>query len=103
MRRDLKRRIERLEKHREPFSLPWFHLTTLPIDVRTLGPGERIVEDWLSVDNGFAFTRERVTTDPNDQGKRCTPKMDWGRRYFQPPEEAFPALASWKVEDLPVE
>jgi hypothetical protein len=89
MRGDLKRRVERLEQHLGTVSLPWLHIG-LTIEILPLNPGERIVEDWLSADNGLMVTRERLTTDPNDQGKRCPVKLDWARRFFQPPNDPLP-------------
>jgi hypothetical protein len=52
MRGDLKRRVERLEQHLGTVSLPWLHIG-LTIEILPLNPGERIVEDWLSADNGL--------------------------------------------------
>lgn len=83
MSRDLKRRIERLEQVRGTADLPWMSIVTM-IDVETLGAGERIVYDWLSAENGLLILGERVTTDPNDQGRECTPVLTWGKRYFEP-------------------
>ena len=103
MRRDLKRRIERLERDIGKQSLPWFVVTTRRTAKLTLGPGERVVEDWLSADNGFLITEERITTDPNDFGKRCKQKLDWGRKFFEPLDEAMPAIECWTIDNAGAE
>jgi len=36
-----------------------------------MGPGERIVVDWYRDLYGVVWARERITTDPTDQGQRC--------------------------------
>jgi hypothetical protein len=71
MRKELSRRLERLERRVGGYCLPWFQIA-LTIHGLELGPGERIVEDWLSADYGVLITQERVTTDPEDQGRQCT-------------------------------
>ena len=38
---------------------------------RTLGPNERIVEDWFEDHNNLITARERITSDPEDVGRRC--------------------------------
>jgi len=99
MRRDLKRRIERLERETGNQSVPWLVITTRRIEQTTLGPGERVVEDWLSADNGLLVTEARITTDPSDSGRRCKQKLDWGRRIFEPLDEAMPTPPSWTIEN----
>jgi hypothetical protein len=92
MGRDLKRRVERLEQAIGKMSLPWLHVM-LTGDGPEAGPGDRVVDDWLIADNGLLVTQERVTTDPNDLGKRCPQKLDWARRYFEPLDELMPLIA----------
>jgi hypothetical protein len=99
MSRNLKRRIARLEQSIGKMSLPWMHVA-LTMEGPPVGPGERIVEDWLSADNGLIVTLERVTSDPNDQGKRCQPKLDWARGYFEPPGELKPPPADRTISNL---
>ncbi len=73
MRRDLLRRVDRLEAHltssrRGPVMLVWYDL----VDDETraaLAPGERIVEDWDRENERFAWMHERITTDADDFGK----------------------------------
>lgn len=74
MRRDLLRPLERLEQHIGQVNLSWLHIA-LTSEGPESGPGERIVADWLSADNGILMTHERVTVDPNDEGKRFWPKL----------------------------
>ena len=97
MGRDLKRRIERLEQAIGKMSLPWIHVM-LTMDGPEAGQGERIVDDWLIADNGLRMNLERVTTDPNDQGKRCLEKLDWARGYFEPLDELMPPVADRTIQ-----
>jgi|HubBroStandDraft_6_1064221.scaffolds.fasta_scaffold395609_2 hypothetical protein len=91
MKKDLLRRLERLERRVRGDSLPWFHIA-VTIRGLELGPGERIVEDWLSADEGVLITQERVTTDPDDEGNRCPCKLDPLRFSQLPP--VFPTCES---------
>jgi hypothetical protein len=99
MRKDLLRRVERLEQPMKQFCLPWLHIA-LTSDGPEPGPDERLVDDWLSAENGLVITIDRITMDPNDEGKRCTPKLDWGRQYFGPLEGVFPARTSRTIENI---
>jgi hypothetical protein len=77
LRRDLARRLARLEAcigrgNRGPVKLCYVD----PIDEarrEALAANERIVEDWYDDRDGVLWTRERITTDPNDEGQRCPP------------------------------
>jgi len=77
MRRDLLRRLAKLERHR-PEALPLLRhvwITDCVEEPRrtALCAGERIVLDWYSDVNFEVFARERITTDACDEGRRCEP------------------------------
>jgi hypothetical protein len=69
MRRDLLRRLEKLESRQSRLQVDGLFWPNEIVDPQTLAPNERIVEDWyLDSDNGIRWTIERITTDPADQG-----------------------------------
>ena len=75
MNRELLRRVERLER-RTPHEPRWPTMVWMmdPLDqgIRAaLAPGERIVDDWYRDLYGVVWARERITTNPTDQGQRC--------------------------------
>lgn len=83
MRRDLLRRITRLETSSGHVRLPKFVLVTNSIareQRESIAAGERIVIDWVNDVDGFVNARERITTDPADEGRRCEPIVTWSRR-----------------------
>ncbi len=99
MRGGLKRRIERLERNIGHRNLGWI-VVLLSTD-RQPGPGERLVIDWLSADNGMVILTQRITPDPNDSGKHCTPILDgWARWYFEPVEEMLQSVEGWMLENV---
>ena len=74
MRKDLVRRLERLEKLFEPVPRVQWIWVTHPIDPAreaTLADNERIVCDVYAWDCGSAYGRHRITTDPADEGRSC--------------------------------
>lgn len=74
MRRDLQRRLERLEWRQDEVGIPLFIVITHTIDDQrriALGSGEHIVLDWYNNLNGHILARERVSSDFADQGRRC--------------------------------
>jgi len=83
MKKDLLRRLDRLEQRIGSIDLPRMVIATM-IDETGLAPGERVVEDWLTDIDGWVTAELRVTSDPNDQGKRCTPVVSpWAKRFFK--------------------
>jgi hypothetical protein len=38
---------------------------------KNLAPGERVVIDWYRNVNGVSWGRERISTDPADEGRHC--------------------------------
>ena len=75
MRKDLARRLEQLEQLFEPpprVQLIWVTHRINAARKASLAENERIVCDiyrWNS--NGPPYARERITTDPADQGRSC--------------------------------
>jgi hypothetical protein len=75
MRRDLVRRLARLEE-----SCAQTQVSPVPLVLllgaeceRPLGPGEYIVMDWFRDSGSILFARERTTADCADAGRRCQP------------------------------
>ena len=70
MRKDLLRRLEKLEERRSsPEVMGVFWMKYVDRERRnTLAPNERIVEDWYLYEYGIQWVGERITTDPCDQG-----------------------------------
>ena len=71
------RRLERLEQQfssRQRVQLVW--VTEHPEAGRTLAPGERIVLDDYGQCGGVILARERITTDPLDNGQPCPSAQD---------------------------
>jgi hypothetical protein len=69
MRKDLLRRLEKLEAHRALLRVGGIVWVSNPVNRRTLGPNERIVEDWyLGPENQILSCSERIATDPGDEG-----------------------------------
>jgi hypothetical protein len=80
--RSLSRRIAKLEQRLWYVEMPKFIVlcTNITKERRDhLAPGERIVVDWLSDVDGFANAIERITTEPEDQGRRCPEVITWSR------------------------
>lgn len=75
MRRDLLRRIQRLEagfRSNEPWPSLVVVVRSIESEQRNqLTAGERIVQDWFRNDNHLVLARERVTTEADDMGRRC--------------------------------
>jgi hypothetical protein len=74
MRRDLERRLARLEQGQGAGHILRTIRVTDYIDEarrKALAPGERIVLDWYSDVDFGVLARERITTDPVDEGHRC--------------------------------
>jgi hypothetical protein len=71
MRKDLIRRLEKLEASQEEFQIVgvvW--QTETPDSRRALAPNERRVEDWyVTPDDVICELKERITTDPSDSGR----------------------------------
>lgn len=69
MKKQLLRRLEKLEAHRPILEVGGLFWRTELVDRHTLRPNERIVEDWyLDSQNDIQSTSERITADPADQG-----------------------------------
>jgi hypothetical protein len=69
MRRELLRRLERIEARRPLLEIGGLIWPTQVVNRQALRPNERIVEDWyLDSQNEIQSTSERITTDPADQG-----------------------------------
>ena len=75
MRKDLFKRVAQLESLVEPkpgLLLVWVTHAIKTARKNCLADGERVVCDlyaWHS--SGVAYGRERITTDPADEGRRC--------------------------------
>ena len=70
MRRDLERRLTRLERSRGVRHILRTIIVTDSIDEprrNTLVPGERIVLDWYRDEEFEVWARERITTDAVDE------------------------------------
>jgi hypothetical protein len=74
MRGSLQTRIDRLEARCAASKLPRSPLVMLVEREQEgeLAPGERVVEDWFRDCGPIVWARERVTTETEDQGRRCT-------------------------------
>jgi hypothetical protein len=75
VRPDLLRRICRLEAratqyYRGPVRLVWLCGKIDYERLATLARGERVVRDWCERGD-MLWARDRITTDPDDVGKRC--------------------------------
>jgi hypothetical protein len=69
MRKDLLRRLEKLEAHRARLHVVGIFWVSDIVDPRKLGSNERIVEDWyLQSDNRIDSILERIATDTGDEG-----------------------------------
>lgn len=69
MRKDLLRRLEKLEAHRALLRVDGIFWANDLVNPRKLGPNERIVEDWyLGSDNQILSYSGRIATDPGDEG-----------------------------------
>jgi hypothetical protein len=77
MRRDLVRRLERIESRWANVSRRvvccWVHDRIEDARRNALADNERIVRDLYRVDGSFGLARERITTDPADEGRSCLP------------------------------
>lgn len=81
MRKDILRRLKRLEQRIGPEEWPLYVVILAsdpeeadPIGAKepaSLGPDERIVVDWIRNDEPYVLARERITSDPSDMGRRC--------------------------------
>jgi hypothetical protein len=72
MTRTLNRRLERLEAQRArktecPKLIVIFQSGE---QRRSLSAGEHIVEDWYEEEDGCVLARERIATEPTDEGQR---------------------------------
>src|SRR5712671_54510 len=71
MRKDLLRRLEKLEAKLPEFEIVdvvW--VSASPEMKRTLNSDERIVEDWyVKGDDDICEIRQRITADPSDHGR----------------------------------
>ena len=88
MRRDLLRRLAKLEERDGPQALPLLRTVWITDCIEeprrtALAPGERIVLDWYSDVNFEVLARERITTDLCDEGRRCEPSSPLPRRYTE--------------------
>ncbi len=78
---EMKRRLERVERlkahmvrHSAPWPLMFWNMCPLPNErIESLTANERVVNDWYRDIRGIVWTRERVTADPDDQGRKCEP------------------------------
>jgi hypothetical protein len=73
MRQNLIRRLEKLEGQRQPCEIGARWVSRDPDDRTGLAENERIVYDVYRQEGLWCSTRERITTDPNDEGRRCPP------------------------------
>ena len=74
MRRDLQRRLERLERRQDEVGIPLFIVITHSIDEQrriALRADEHIVLDWYNNVDGHVLARERLSHDFADEGRRC--------------------------------
>jgi hypothetical protein len=82
LRRTLAGRIARLEQRFGRVELRKFIVMCGSIGAERrvrLAPGERVVTDYYSDVDGFVLARERITTDPADEGRRAEPVVTWSR------------------------
>ena len=74
---NIERRLRKVEAKRHPAEKPAVSelatvARTLPrARKQNLAPGERVVIDWYRHSNGVFWGRERISTDPADQGRHC--------------------------------
>jgi hypothetical protein len=75
MRQNLVHRLEKLERRFQPAGgVVHYWVSRDPEDRTGLAENERIVHDLYRQEAGmWALARERITTDPTDQGRRCPP------------------------------
>ena len=88
MRRDLLRRLAKLEERDGPEALPLLRTVWITDCIeeprrKGLAAGERIVLDWYSDVNFEVLARERITTHPGDEGSRCEPSPPLPRRHTE--------------------
>jgi hypothetical protein len=88
MRRDLLRRLAKLEERDRPQALPLLRTVSITDCIeerqrKALAAGERIVLDWYSDVNFEVLARERITTDPGDEGRRCEASPPLPPRYTE--------------------
>ena len=77
MKTGLLRRLEKLEARRPEMEVGGLFWPTEIVNRRALRPNERIVEDWyLDSKDEIQSTSERITTDPDDQGKNYRDTAD---------------------------
>src|SRR5437867_4025131 len=77
----MKRRLHRLERLKGQLIRPsarWplmlWSMRPLPKErTANLPANERVVHDWYRDVRGIVWTRERITTDPDDHGRKCEP------------------------------
>jgi hypothetical protein len=75
MRRDLVRRMARLEAHcaqAQGNEVPLVLVLGAEPE-RPLGADEHLVIDWFRDAGGIFLARERITSDSTDPGRRCSP------------------------------
>jgi hypothetical protein len=74
MKQNLVRRLEKLESRFQPAGGVVAYFVSRDPDDRTgLAENERIVHDLYRREGMWAWARERITTDPTDQGRCCPP------------------------------
>jgi hypothetical protein len=77
MKREICRRLEYLEEllaPPDPGMAFVFIMNPLPAGAEeNLKPGERVVLDYYRQEGLLIDARERITTDPADEGRRCEP------------------------------
>jgi len=72
MARTLEERVARLEAQRAKKTRWPILLWGTPTEAtQTSEPEQRVVEDWYRDFGGLVYTRKRIATDPNDEGRRC--------------------------------
>ena len=77
----MKQRLQRLERakaHLVRVSARWplmfWNMRPLPRErIENLAANERVVSDWYRDIRGIVWTRERITADPSDMGRKCEP------------------------------
>jgi hypothetical protein len=73
MRQNLIRRLEKLESRLPPLPVGACWVSSARDDRTGLAENERIVYDLYRQEGLWFSSREHITTDPNDQGRRCPP------------------------------
>ena len=69
MKRELLRRLEKVEAAVVPQPLPLMVVTGRHVEA--LEPGQRMVDDWLGRDGFIIYAVPRMTSDLSDHGRYC--------------------------------